>query len=223
LVQPGRANVDWAEVDRLLQPVGLVVLGALAAPLPDPSPDIRSLLLVGPAGRDFWPVFVKSPEYSDGLPDPLDRWSLRIGGDIARPLSAQVLLPSGRQPPWPFISWALASGSFWSSPVGFLVHREYGLMVSFRFALGLDRDLAPDDVRPISPCLSCPGRPCLTACPVTALTRDGYDTGLCHQYLDTLPGSVCMSGGCQVRRSCPTGAEHHDPERAAFHMAAFHR
>ena len=40
--------------------------------------DIRTIVLAGMAGRDGWSAFVASPEASDGLDDPLDRWSRRV-------------------------------------------------------------------------------------------------------------------------------------------------
>ena len=33
------------------------------------------LVLVGTVGSAFWSSFSASPEYTDGLPNPLDRWS----------------------------------------------------------------------------------------------------------------------------------------------------
>ncbi len=96
-------------------------------------------------------------------------------------------------------------------------------MVSFRGALALRErlDLPP---APPAPCLTCPERPCLSACPVGALTERGYDLPACHAYLDTAPGQDCMSSGCAVRRACPVSARHaRMPEQSAYHMGQFHR
>jgi epoxyqueuosine reductase len=53
---------------------------------------------------------------------------------MACDLGAKALFPFGG-PPWhPFIAWAKRSGRAWESPVGFLVHDQAGLMVSYRAA-----------------------------------------------------------------------------------------
>jgi hypothetical protein len=68
--------------------------------------DIRTIVLAGMAGRDGWSAFAASPEASDGLDDPLDRWSRRVIEALARELGAQALFPFGGPPFWPFQQWA---------------------------------------------------------------------------------------------------------------------
>ena len=68
--------------------------------------DIRTIVLAGMAGRDGWSAFAASPEASDGLDDPLDRWSRRLIEALARELGAQALFPFGGPPFWPFQQWA---------------------------------------------------------------------------------------------------------------------
>lgn len=192
---------------------------------PDPAdhlpPDIGTLLLLGPAEPGFWPHVQAEPEFADPAPDPLDRWSRRVIGQIARDLDATPYFPFGGPPFQPFIAWAQRSGRAWASEVGILVHDTQGLMVSYRGALGFrDRlDLAPTGPRP---CDTCADKPCLTACPVKALTQIGYDIPACKTYLSGKDGSDCMSQGCSVRRSCPVGKGYGRlPEQSAFHMRNF--
>ena len=74
-----------------------------------------------------------------------------------------------------------------------------------------------------SPCESCETRPCLTACPVGALSGQGYDLAAYHAYLDQPGGRACLEGGCQVRGSCPVSRRYGRlAEQSAFHMARFH-
>lgn len=40
--------------------------------------DLRTIVLAGMVGREGWNAFAASPEASDGLADPLDRWSRRL-------------------------------------------------------------------------------------------------------------------------------------------------
>ena len=170
----------------------------------------------------FWPRFTQSPEYRDGQPDPMDRWSIRVIGALAREFGAQPLFPFGTQPPHPFYTWALASGRVWSSPVQFLVGARCGAVGVLSRRVGAVAGVGPlPEVA--KPCDTCAG-PCATACPVGALTPAGYDTAACHAYLDTEAGQDCMTKGCAVRRVCPVSqALGRDPAQSAFHMGHFHR
>ena len=191
-------------------------LGTVSHDLPAPH---QSLVLVGP-DTGFWPHFQDSPEFRDSAPDPMDRWSRRVLTACAAMLDATAYFPFGGPPYRPFYSWALASGETFSSPVAFLVHADLGLFTSFRGALAFDQPL-PKPTGRAHPCLACT-QPCTTACPVAALTPDGYDVDACKAYLDTEDGRDCRSKGCRVRRACPVGAALRDPAQSAFHMAAFH-
>ena len=79
-----------------------------------------SVLLLGPREPGFWPAFTASPEYADGNPDPIDRWSKRVIGALARRWQGRAVFPSDGPPYPPFIRWALASGRVWQSPAGLL-------------------------------------------------------------------------------------------------------
>ncbi|WP_232823032.1 ferredoxin [Oceanibium sediminis] len=208
------------DLDTIAGSQGLVPLGH-AAPEAGLPAGTGHLVLLGPDGGAFWAVFRASPEYGDGAPDPLDRWSSRVLGGIADRLGGVALLPFGG-PPWhPFIAWALATGRCFPSPVGLLVHDRFGLMVSFRGAIALP---GPPPPQPdgASPCESCTDKPCLVACPPRAMTGAGYDVAACHDFIDTTAGADCLSG-CLVRRACPVGQGLRPEAQSAFHMAAFHR
>ena len=182
----------------------------------------RTLLLLGPAEPGFWPHLTAQPEWQDGQPDPVDRWSRRVIGQLACDLGAKALFPFGGPPYHPFYRWALRTGRVWESPVRLLVHAGQGLMVSFRGALALKDVVAVPPAAP-RPCDGC-AAPCLTACPAGALTENGYDVPRCHALLDQPAGNDCMTGGCLVRRACPvTQAYARLPEQSAYHMGQFHK
>ena len=210
-----------AEIAAAAGPRGLAVLGALHPREGDGAPPgTGTLVLLGPDGPGFWQRFRSDPEYGDGAADPLDRWSARVIGRLAAEMGAAALFPFGG-PPWrPFPAWARRSGEAWTSPVGLLVHARLGLLVSYRGALALAARLALPEAS-ARPCDGC-DRPCLAACPVDALTGDGYDLPACHGWLDRPVGADCLSNGCRVRRACPVGAGRQPAAQSAFHMAAFH-
>jgi len=178
----------------------------------------------------WWSVFTKSPEYRDQARDPVDRWSKRIIGQLAKQIGTEAHFPSDGPPYAPFIAWALGTGRFWQSPTGMMIHDTAGLMISIRGALTLTRplpdttpDTAPETTPDVSPCETCTGRPCVSVCPVNALNAETpYDVPACKTYLDTTAGTDCMSKGCKVRRACPVSQRFARPEaQSAFHMKAF--
>ncbi|VAW01710.1 Ferredoxin, partial [hydrothermal vent metagenome] len=139
---------------------------------------VQTLALLGPSEPGFWAHFTASDEYRDGQVDPLDRWSERVISKLANLLDAQAFFPFGGPPYQPFIQWAQDSGRAHVSRVGLLVHDQMGLWLSYRGALGLKQRLDLPETPP-SPCLSCEKQPCVTACPVDALTAESYDVAAC--------------------------------------------
>jgi epoxyqueuosine reductase len=215
----GKVMLDG--VATLLAPHRLKVLGGFVC---EDDPDLpkgtRTLLLIGPAEPGYWDHVRLQPEW--GGADPIDRWSRRVIGTIACDLGAKAVFPFGG-PPWhPFQRWALRSGQAWESPVRLLVHADQGLMVSFRGALAL-KEVVGLPTAATRPCDGC-AKPCLTACPVGALTGAGYDVPRCHGFLDTAAGQDCMGQGCAVRRACPLSQTYaRIVEHSAYHMRQFHR
>jgi len=185
--------------------------------------DGGTVILLGPS-QAFWPLLKKAPEWLDGTPDPVDRWSRRVIGDLARALGAEPLFPFGGPPYLPFLRWAMASGRAWQSPAGMLVHDTAGLMVSYRGALRFPQRITLPRTG-ASPCETCLSQPCMTACPVNALSAArGYDVPACHGFLNTSAGDDCLSQGCKARRACPVSQKYgRDPEQSAFHMSYFHK
>lgn len=207
------------EVEALAARQSLMVAGVVkgAKTLPDRA---ASLILLAPIEPGFWPTMTDSPEWQDGHPDPVDRWSKRVIGDLAATLGGTAIFPSDGPPYAPFFTWALDSGRCWASPVNLLVHDVAGLFISFRGAIALPHALpATSGTRPCDTC----AQPCLAACPVDALTDAGYDVPACHSYLDAAKGAECLTRGCLVRRACPVGQERRLPEQSAYHMGRFHR
>lgn len=129
-------------------------------------------------------------------------------------------------PPWlPFQRWAMRAEPVTASPLGILIHPDWGLWHSYRGALAFRERLdLPAVPARASPCASCAAKPCLTACPVSAFSTEGYDVAGCRAHIATPAGADCMSGGCLARISCPVGAAHrYTGAQAAFHMRAFSR
>lgn len=214
----------YARIRDAAKQQGLEVMGGFHPGPQDRAPTgARTILLLGPAEPGFWHRIQSSPEAADGQPDTVDRWSTRVISALAWDLNAVALFPFG-EPRQPFVSWALRTGRVWLSPAHLMVHDGQGLWMSFRGALGFDQLIDLPDTPDASPCDSCAGQPCLTACPARALTGADYDLEACHAYLNTEPGSDCMNSGCRVRGACPAGAAYERlAEQSAHHMRYFHK
>lgn len=191
-------------------------------PFPNGAP-AATLVLVGNAGPGMWPVFAASGEAHDGAPNALDRWSRRVISRLAQAFGGASHFPFGG-PPWhPFIRWAQRAGPVYPSPIGPLVHPDFGLWHAYRGAIAFRErlDIPSRDDRP-SPCESCADRPCLSSCPVGAFSPGGYDVAGCVAHIERRAGARCLEAGCLARHACPVGhATAYVAPQAEFHMRAF--
>jgi len=219
-----------SKIQSLLKPHGLLVLGAMRVSEEDGVPDVaesrpaRQLLLIGNGGSSLWPVFRHSSEFRDGLADPLDRWSKRVGEYLATELGGRAIFPFDGPPYPPFLCWAGKTGQVLPSPVSMFIHAKFGLWHAYRFALAFSeqQDGFPAEAQFKSPCLDRKNQPCLKACPVSAFTSNTYRVERCMDYLVNDTETACMRLGCEARRACPAGREFtYLPEHARFHMDAF--
>ena len=214
-----------------LRPHGMLIRGGFALGAEDaagfaPFPALaskgseRTLVLIGNAGSALYDAFFAAVEPGDEL----DAWTRRVVEPIAVALGARAAFPfSG--PPWlPFQRWAMRAEGLKASPLGVLIHPEYGLWHAYRAALIFDKRLALPATALPHPCDTCTDRPCLSTCPVGAVTAEGYAVDICAGHVASPAGSLCRTAGCLARRTCPVGSAYQYPERAmAFHMAAFLR
>lgn len=220
---------SYAAITAALSAAGLLPRGGFRVTAADSVPLLpdgraaTTLILAGNAGPAMWQVFSLVPEVADGRPDPLNRWTERVLGGIAETLGGHALYPFGGPPYQPFVAWAKRAEAVAESPLGMLIHPDYGLWHAYRGALAFagEIDLPPRDPRP-RPCDSCSDKPCLTSCPVDAFTASGYDVVACARHIAAPEGADCLEEGCRARRACPIGrAFMYDAAQARFHMEAF--
>lgn len=210
---------------------GLILRGGFnfdageAAPTGSSGNAAKSVVLVGQAGDAPWPHFLRwrAGQPSD-LVNPLDTWSRQVIGDVAARFGARAVSPSDR-PYLPFQKWAMRAEGLKPSPLGVLMHPEYGLWHAYRGALLFDVEIpvqAPREV--IHLCDLCAAKPCLKSCPVDAYSAAGFAYKACLDHVRGPTGSACRDGGCLDRNACPYGTEYrYRAEVQAFHMAAFAR
>jgi hypothetical protein len=185
----------------------------------------RAVVLVGQAGAAPWPHFQAwRARNAAVLRNPLDTWCREVIGEVAERQGARAVSPSDR-PYLPFQQWAMRAEGLKPSPVGILMHPEFGLWHAYRGALLFDVYIDFAELRePIHLCDKCPDRPCLRACPVEAHTDAGFDHDACLAHVRSPRGEGCMQRGCFDRNACPYGVDYRYPtEVQAFHMLAFAR
>ena len=214
-----------ADVQEAIVEGGLAFRGAFHPVADDLVPGLAAgtIVLAGMTGSTGWATFTASPEARDGRPHPLDRWSLRVVEGIARAVGAKALFPFAGPPFLPFVRWGQKAEPLYPSPLGLLIHPDFGLWHGWRGALAFSERLAlPASDRRPSPCDSCEDKPCLSACPVNAFVAGRYDVRACAAHLTSSQGADCTDHGCRARHACPVGGEHrYQPEQARFHMRAF--
>ncbi len=214
------------QITAALLPLGLIPRGGFHPLTEDRVPAGRngsataSVVLIGNAGPALWRHF----KDRDDRTDPLDAWCREVLTPLAQNLGADILFPFEGPPHPPFLRWAQRAEGLSSSPIGPLIHPEYGLWHAYRGALLFDRVITLPPPLSINPCDACAERPCLTACPVAAIGAGAYDVPACAGHLRQPDGRDCMELGCRARRACPIGQDYHYiGDQAQFHMSAFLR
>jgi hypothetical protein len=123
--------ITLVEIAERARSRGLAVRGA-ARPADDERIALRlgvarTLVLLGFTGAAHWDAFAHSPEAADGAAHPLDRWSRRIIDALARDCGAKALYPFDGPPYRPFQRWAARAEPVHPSPLGLLIHPDFGL------------------------------------------------------------------------------------------------
>src|ERR1700690_586450 len=140
------------------QALGLAVRGAFHPETREFDAQLSSapagtIVLLGFTGGLQWESYRYSAEARDGLPDPLDRWSRRVIGALAREVGALDIYPNGTAPQLPFQRLAARCEPVHQSPIGLLIHTEWGLWHAYRGALVLEHRIElPSVSRPVNPC-----------------------------------------------------------------------
>lgn len=182
-----------------------------------------SVVLLGNVGGSIWPAFSTwQAGPGQGVTNPLDTWSVEMIRPVAQSLAGQAWFPSEK--PWqPFQQWAMRAEGLKASPLGVLIHPQYGLWHGYRGAIGFAELVGTASV-PFDrhPCDDCAEKPCLATCPADAIHPALFDVRACRSHIHAPEGQAgCMAGGCIARNACPVGAEHRYPAgQLQFHMAA---
>ncbi len=215
--------MDYQTISDRVEATGMAVRGGVHPSDADNVPVAGlTAIVVGNTGGSFWDRF-RAREHH--MADPLDDWTRRQLNAAAADLKATIVFPFGGPPYHPIMQWAQNAEAVYPSLYGPLIHPKLGLWHAYRgllvFAERLD---LPARTPHANPCTTCDGNPCLSACPVGAVTQSAFARDTCAEYLAGDEGRDCMQNGCAARRACPIGAGHRYPsDQIQFHMQAFLR
>ena len=196
-----------------LASLGLNAVGvADGGPWQEVLPGCRSVLVLGSGGTGLWEAFCADcrahPAHLQEELHPLDSFVARSLDQIdpTPPESRRwVQCSATEETVVDFRTLALQAGLGWPSLLGLLISPEFGPWMGLRAACFTTEALpqtppAAGD----GPCPGCPA-PCITACPATAVSREGWDVKRCsNHHFDT---TDCAEK-CDARRACPEGEAH---------------
>ncbi len=121
---------------------------------------------------------------------------------------APVKLPLGRMAE--HVGWGRPS------PLGLTINDRYGLWLAHRVVFLVNAPLGLVTTTTTHPCSTCADTPCVSACPVGAVSVDhGFDVHACSRFRLTRD-SPCANR-CLARLACPVGAEYRYPENQMRH------
>jgi len=204
---------------------GFLLRGGFHPHASDDLPDWETVVMVGNAGPEMWQEFKTAVTEKTRLSNanPLDHWTQGIILKMAGELGASALFPFQGPPYYPFQQWATRSGPVNPSPLGILMHPQYGLWHGYRAALGFKEKFSiPERPKFKNPCDSCVDKPCLNTCPVAAYSDNGLDVGKCVGHINQIPAVACMGHNCLARLACPVGRDWiYEKDHGNFHMVKF--
>ncbi len=221
--------MDFTLITDAIADTGLICRGGFH---PSPDDDVPgaagtagTVFLIGNAGPAMWRVFTTQipPEDRQRFSDPLDTWIRRTLSEVAQRLGASALFPFDGPPFLPFSRWAKRAEPVFTSPMGPLIHPEFGLWHGYRGALVFAGSLAPPPREELAnPCDQCADKPCLGTCPVNAIREGAFDVDACANHARTPAGMDCVMLSCRARRACPIGRRYqYEPDQSMHHMRGF--
>lgn len=179
----------------------------------------RSLVLLGQRGRSLWDRSVRhhldaDDPFDDTVQQLVHDWFARHAPDSAwtTVYPGSVRVPLGQ----------LAETVGWGqpSPLGITIHPEHGLWIAHRIAFLCDLHLSTDRSSGPHPCTTCVGTPCVSACPVDAVSITApFVLRSCAEHRAP-EGSECELQ-CLARNACPVAADlRYGPEQMAHHYSS---
>ena len=189
----------------------------------------RSIIVIANGGGALWAALKRHAEGNPNWFDrdhPLDDFTRTIVENEIAPVVREagargtVVFPfMVGKATLNFIELGKAAGLAGPSILGVVVHPKFGPWMAFRAAILIDQEIdAPGEARGFDPCPSCSGRPCMAACPTSAVAFPaGWDIPRCLAY--RIESEPDCTPRCHSRAACVLGPEHRYPDdELAYHQ-----
>ncbi|MGD9831367.1 MAG: hypothetical protein AB7U92_01310 [Piscinibacter sp.] len=170
----------------------------------------RQLILIGHAGRLLWERVQK---HATDPVHPIDSYSIGVveqWAALALPQARiRFVYPKGLPADRHIGLQRLGTLAGWHHPSPFMVgiNARWGSWFAYRAAIIVDSELPASPVEDHGhPCVDCTAKPCIGACPASALDAGTMDMNACHRQR-LLEASPCAYA-CPARQACPVGVEH---------------
>lgn len=178
----------------------------IAAPIQAAGIDLgryRRLVMLGQGGPGLWESIRADGFDSD---DPFDAYCKALVEGFVLALGApdaEVVYPSDALLPLGRMAQHVGWGS--PSPLGLTINHWYGPWLAHRIVFLIDAALPiTDRASGPHPCTTCVATPCVTACPVGAVSVDaGFDVERCSAF--RLQDDSPCADRCLARLACPIG------------------
>lgn len=167
----------------------------------------QRLVLVGHGGRRMWQAMQTRAMHTA---DPVDDYSVaKTRQFIKQYLDGVPVLWLYPGTPYlvPLQQLGEAAGWSYRSPLGSGISPVYGVWFAYRAAF-LVADAVPlmRDTLGISPCASCPDKPCIATCPASAAAETAFNVHACAAY--RLQVHSPCADRCLARLACPFFPDH---------------
>jgi hypothetical protein len=193
-------------------------LSDLPTTLTEPLGEIgkfTQLILLGHGGRKLWDcVQASGTTGADPIDDYVRQTVARFFIETFPTTAYQMVYPGNT----PLGLQQLGKLAGWHNTSPFMVgiDSEWGSWFAYRAVILADSAFLPfSPVHRSTPCPDCVARPCITACPASALSGPSFALDKCIAYR-RLPDSACRST-CLARTTCPVGSEHHYSDAQLHH------
>lgn len=176
----------------------------------------KQLLFVGHAGRAFWQQLSAGRRHDHNPVDEFTRQQINRWFEQCQPNSEyQWLYPGHRL--IPLQQLGVLAGWHFPSPFMVGVNSRWGSWYAYRAVILADTQF-PETEKPQwhSPCVDCLDKPCIAACPASAVSAAGLDLGRCSAF--RLEADSPCQYSCLARLSCPVGRQYkYSQEQIHYH------
>ncbi len=167
------------------------------------------LLLIGSGGRALWQASAEWRANNTLIQDPVNSYSLEVADRIltTAAIGYTSLYPSTEYNVG-LINCGKQVGWHGESDLGLGMNPAFGLWWAYRLLIWIDQPIEIDGTMDVvDVCQSCEDKPCLSACPVSALHKTGMDKWQTCSGHRLSEGSSCEDR-CFSRLACPVASEH---------------